>query len=74
MDMVLNHCSNEHKWFKEASKSRNSPYYNYFHWWPAEKGEPPYRFSIFDEKGMGGSLINRLILITCITSAIFNPT
>lgn len=53
LDMVLNHCSNEHKWFKEASKSRTSPYYNYFHWWPAEKGEPPYRFSIFDEKGYG---------------------
>jgi len=53
LDMVLNHCSNEHKWFKEASKSRSSPYYNYFHWWPAEKGEPPYRFSIFDEKGYG---------------------
>lgn len=53
MDMVLNHCSDEHKWFKEAKQSRNSPYYNYFHWWPAEKGEPPYRFSIFDEKGYG---------------------
>ena len=53
MDMVLNHCSDEHKWFREAKKSRNSPYYNYFHWWPAEKGEPPYRFSIFDEKGYG---------------------
>lgn len=53
MDMVLNHCSSEHKWFKEASKSRESPYYNYFHWWPAEKGEPPYRWSIFDEKAYG---------------------
>ncbi len=53
MDMVLNHCSDEHKWFKEAKKSRTSPYYNYFHWWPAEKGEPPYRFSIFDDKGYG---------------------
>lgn len=53
MDMVLNHCSDEHKWFMEAKQSRNSPYYNYFHWWPAEKGEPPYRFSIFDEKGYG---------------------
>ena len=53
IDMVLNHCSNEHKWFKEASRSRSSPYYSYFHWWPAEKGEPPYRFSIFDEKGYG---------------------
>ena len=53
MDLVLNHCSDEHKWFKEARKSRSSPYYNYFHWWPAEKGEPPYRFSIFDDKGYG---------------------
>jgi oligo-1,6-glucosidase len=53
MDMVLNHCSDEHKWFKEAKQSRNSPYYNYFHWWPAEKGEPPYRWSIFDEKAYG---------------------
>jgi oligo-1,6-glucosidase len=53
MDMVLNHCSSEHKWFQEAIKSRNSPYYNYFHWWPAEKGEPPYRWSIFDEKAYG---------------------
>ncbi len=53
MDMVLNHCSSEHKWFKEAVKSRSSPYYNYFHWWPAEKGQPPYRWSIFDEKAYG---------------------
>jgi oligo-1,6-glucosidase len=53
MDMVLNHCSDEHQWFQEAKKSRNSPYYSYFHWWPAEKGEPPYRWSIFDEKAYG---------------------
>ncbi len=53
MDMVLNHCSDEHRWFQEAKKSRNSPYYAYFHWWPAEKGEPPYRWSIFDEKAYG---------------------
>jgi oligo-1,6-glucosidase len=53
MDMVLNHCSDEHLWFKEAKKSRSSSYYNYFHWWPAEKGEPPYRWSIFDEKAYG---------------------
>jgi oligo-1,6-glucosidase len=50
MDLVVNHCSSEHAWFKAACSSRESPYYNYFHWWPAEKGEPPYRWSIFDEK------------------------
>ena len=53
MDLVVNHCSDQHAWFQSAKASRNSPYYNYFHWWPAEKGEPPYRFSIFDEKGYG---------------------
>ncbi|MFZ1527689.1 MAG: alpha-glucosidase [Ferruginibacter sp.] len=53
MDMVLNHCSDEHKWFAEAKRSRTSPYYNYFHWWPAEKGTPPYRWSIFDDKAYG---------------------
>ena len=51
MDLVVNHCSSEHAWFKSARSSRNSPYYKYFHWWPAEKGKPPYRWSIFDEKG-----------------------
>lgn len=51
MDLVVNHCSSEHAWFKSALTSRESPYYNYFHWWPAEKGKPPYRWSIFDEKG-----------------------
>ncbi len=51
MDLVVNHCSEEHPWFVSAKTSRNSPTYNYFHWWPAEKGAPPYRWSIFDEKG-----------------------
>lgn len=51
MDLVVNHCSSEHAWFQSARRSRDSPYYHYFHWWPAERGKPPYRWSIFDEKG-----------------------
>ncbi|MCD9184907.1 MAG: alpha-glucosidase [Pyrinomonadaceae bacterium] len=50
MDLVVNHCSDEHRWFLEAKKSRDNPYYNYFHWWAKEKGEPPKRWSHFDEK------------------------
>lgn len=53
MDLVVNHCSEEHAWFKSARSSRESPYYDYFHWWPAEKGKPPYRWSIFDDEGNG---------------------
>ncbi len=32
MDLVLNHCSSEHPWFKEARKDRNSKYRDYFVW------------------------------------------
>ena len=48
MDVVVNHCSDEHNWFKQSRSSRTSPYRNYFHWWNAERGKPPYRYSLFD--------------------------
>ncbi len=48
MDMVLNHSSIEHKWFKASRSSRTSPYRDYYHWWPAEKGKPTPRWSFFD--------------------------
>ena len=51
LDVVVNHSSDQHPWFKEASSSRNSKYFNYYHWWPAEKGDPPYRHSLFDPEG-----------------------
>ncbi len=51
MDLVINHSSDEHRWFRESRSSRNNPYRDYYHWWPAEKGKPPYRYSIFDEEG-----------------------
>ena len=48
MDLVVNHCSDEHQWFQESRKSRTNKYRDYFHWWPAEKGDPPKRWSYFD--------------------------
>jgi oligo-1,6-glucosidase len=50
MDLVANHTSDEHTWFKESRKSTDNPYRNYYHWWDAEKGKPPYRWSIFDKE------------------------
>ncbi len=49
LDLVVNHTSDEHPWFKEARKSRNNPYYNYYHWWPVEKEHPAYRPSYFEK-------------------------
>jgi oligo-1,6-glucosidase len=51
MDLVVNHTSDEHQWFKESRSSRDNPYRHYYHWWPAERGTPPKRFSFFDDKG-----------------------
>lgn len=51
LDVVVNHSSNEHEWFKQSSSSRDNPYRDYYHWWPAENGEPPYRHSLFDPDG-----------------------
>lgn len=48
MDLVVNHSSDEHEWFKKSRSSRNSPYRNYYHWWNAERGAPPPRYSLFD--------------------------
>ena len=47
MDLVVNHCLIEHYWFQQAIQSRDNPYYDYFHWWPAENGTPPERWSFF---------------------------
>ena len=32
MDLVANHTSKEHKWFKEACKSVDNPYHDFFYW------------------------------------------
>jgi oligo-1,6-glucosidase len=48
MDLVFNHSSDEHFWFQESRKSRTNAYRDYYYWWPAEKGIPPYRWSWFD--------------------------
>ena len=40
LDLVANHSSDEHEWFKQSRSSRDNPYRNYYHWWPAEKGKP----------------------------------
>jgi oligo-1,6-glucosidase len=48
MDVVVNHSSDEHEWFKQSRSSRTSPYRNYYHWWNADRGKPAPRYSLFD--------------------------
>lgn len=32
MDLVVNHTSDEHHWFREAKKSRDNPYHDFYIW------------------------------------------
>ena len=42
MDLVVNHTSDEHRWFKEALKGKDNPYRDYYIWRdPKENGDAP---------------------------------
>jgi len=45
MDLVVNHTSDEHPWFKESRKSKDNPYHDYYYWRPGKtvlgKRQPP---------------------------------
>ena len=42
MDLVVNHTSDEHAWFQDACRSKDSPYRDYYIWRrPGADGAPP---------------------------------
>ncbi|HGH7181204.1 alpha,alpha-phosphotrehalase [Bacillus cereus] len=53
LDIVVNHSSTEHKWFKKAKEDKNSPYRNYYIWrdeknnWQSKFGGSAWKY---DEK------------------------
>ncbi|HUN85480.1 MAG TPA: alpha-glucosidase [Terracidiphilus sp.] len=57
MDMVMNHTSDQHKWFLESRSSRNNPYRDWYMWHDGKgetatsPGEPPNNW----ESDFGGS-------------------
>lgn len=50
MDLVVNHSSDEHEWFKESRKSKDNPYRDYYYWRPGKgKKRPPNNWdSLFE--------------------------
>lgn len=41
LDLVLNHTSDQHRWFREALRSRDNPYHDYYIWRDGKPGTPP---------------------------------
>lgn len=45
MDLVVNHTSDEHRWFIESKKSKQNQYHDYYIWAdPDSNGKPPNRW------------------------------
>lgn len=48
MDLVINHSSDQHQWFEESKKSKESPYRDYYIWVDGVDGKEPNNWtSIF---------------------------
>lgn len=41
MDLILNHTSDEHRWFREARKSKDNPYHDYYVWRDGKESKLP---------------------------------
>lgn len=51
MDMVLNHTSDEHEWFKQSRSSRDNPYRDYYIWRPGKDGKEPNNWGNYFYEG-----------------------
>ena len=51
MDLVLSHSSDEHSWFREAKKSRQNPWHDFYIWRDGQPDNPPNDL----ESAFGGS-------------------
>lgn len=47
MDLVVNHTSDEHHWFKEAKKSKKNKYRDYYIWKEGKEGKKPNNWESF---------------------------
>ncbi len=47
MDLVVNHTSDEHAWFREARQSRDNPYHDFYIWRDPVDGREPNNWESF---------------------------
>jgi oligo-1,6-glucosidase len=47
VDLVVNHTSDEHRWFVESRKAKTNPFRDYYIWRPGKNGGPPNNYTSF---------------------------
>ena len=64
LDIVINHTSTHHEWFKEAMRSKDSPYRDYYFFRESNDGPPTVGSLNLVE--MHGNMMIKRMNITCI--------
>ena len=70
MDMVLNHTSDEHEWFKQSRSSKDNPYRDYYYWRPGKDGKEPNNWGNYFYVAPHGNTTRQLRSTTCTTIPI----
>lgn len=47
LDLVVNHSSDEHRWFVESRKAKDNPFRDYYIWKPGKGDAPPNNWTSF---------------------------
>ena len=63
LDIVINHTSTEHQWFKEAISSKDNPYRDYYYFKPSQDGLQTGNLSLVE---MLGNMMRRRMNIIYI--------
>ena len=71
MDLVVNHSSDEHAWFRQARTSRDDPYHDYYIWRdPGEGGAPPNNW----ESAFSGSASQALTVSSAASAELVSAS
>ena len=73
MDLVVNHTSDEHKWFIEAKKSKDNTYRDYYIWRDPERWRRTKQFGIMHLVVVHGNMMKQQINIIYIYLAKKQP-
>ena len=66
MDLVINHTSDEHMWFRESCKGKDNPYSDYYIWRDPRFTSCPRTTGTASSKGWHGSTVRREASIICM--------
>ncbi len=73
MDLVVNHCSDEHPWFQKALADPEGPYGKYFYFRKGKNGAPPTNWRSYFGGRCGARCPAGRTFTTCTCSAKSSP-